>query len=254
MFDIHETKTIKDSVHGYISMPKCFVKHIVDTEYFQRLRNIEQTGMRILYPNAKHDRYCHSLGVFYLGNKAVDALLDNFSRDKLWNISSDQKSILFWAKNKVLFLIACLLHDIGHTPFSHSLEDQIYKNSGPRGINDRIAEIIEKYECHNDDDDINIISMKIKSSAPHEQLGALLVLEKLQKNIEGIFDDLIDMSYPDINTTNILASESYEYNPTIDKDDLRSDLCFIARMILGLKYEDYLPEQSYSVCRPSSLL
>ena len=248
MFDIHETKTIKDSVHGYISMPKCFVKHIVDTEYFQRLRNIEQTGMRILYPNAKHDRYCRSLGVFYLGNKAVDALLDNFSRDKLWNISSDQKSILFWAKNKVLFLIACLLHDIGHTPFSHSLEDQIYKNSGPRGINDRIAEIIEKYECHNDADDINNISMKIKSSAPHEQLGALLVLEKLQKNIEGIFDDLIDMSYPDINTTNILASEYYEYNPTIDKDDLRSDLCFIARMILGLKYEDYLPEHQIRNC------
>lgn len=248
MFDIHDTKTIKDSVHGYISMPKCFFKHIIDNEYFQRLRNIEQTGMRILYPNAKHDRYCHSLGVFYLGNKAVDALLYNFSQDKLWNISSDHKSILFWAKNKVLFLIACLLHDIGHTPFSHSLEYQIYKNSGPIGINDKIAKIIAEYEHRNDPNEINNMSIKIKSSAPHEQLGALLVLEKLKKNIEDIFDDLIAMSYPDVNSSNILVSEYYKYNPTIDKDDLESDLCFIVRMILGLKYEDYFPENQIRNC------
>ncbi len=247
MFEIHDTKTIKDSVHGYISMPKCFFKHIIDTEYFQRLRNIDQTGMRILYPNAKHDRFCHSLGVFHLGNKAVDALLDNFSRDKLWNISSDHSSVLFWAKNKVLFLIACLLHDIGHTPFSHSLEYQIYRNSGSKGINDRIAEIIIEYERRNNSE-ISNISMKIKSSAPHEQLGALLVLEKLEKNIEEIFDDLIAMSYPNINSSNILVSEYYMYNPTIGKDDLKSDLCFIARMILGLKYEDYLPENQIRNC------
>ncbi len=247
MFDIHDTKTIKDSVHGYISIPKCFVNHIIDTEYFQRLRNIEQTGMRILYPNAKHDRYCHSLGVFYLGNKAVDALLDNFSRDKLWNISSDQKSILFWAKNKVLFLIACLLHDIGHTPFSHSLENQIYKNSGTRGINDRIAELIVESE-HLDVSEKSNMSIKIKSAAPHEQLGALLVLEKMRKNIEDIFDELIDISYPSINSSNILISEYYKYNPTIDKTDLESDICFIIRMILGLKYEEHFPEKQIQNC------
>lgn len=247
MFDIHDTKTIKDSVHGYISVSKCFFDHIIDTEYFQRLRNIEQTGMRVLYPNAKHDRYCHSLGVFHLGNKAVDALLDNFSQDKLWNISSDHKSILFWAKNKVLFLIACILHDIGHTPFSHSLEYQIYRNSGPKGINDRIAEKIVEYE-HHDSSETSNMSIKIKSSASHEQLGALLVLEKMEKNIENIFDDLIAMSYPNINSSNILVSEYYKYNPTIDKIDLKSDLCFIARMILGLKYEDFLPENQIRNC------
>ena len=129
MFDIKVTKTFMDSVHGYISVPKCFVENLIDTEYFQRLRNIDQTGMRILYPDAKHDRFGHSLGVFFLGQKAVDALLVNFLEDNYWNISSDNKKIVFWAKNKLLFLIACLLHDIGHTPFSHSLEEEIICNS-----------------------------------------------------------------------------------------------------------------------------
>ena len=57
MFDIPGVKTFMDVVHGYIQIPHCFVEHIIDTLYFQRLRNIDQTGMRILYPNAKHDRF-----------------------------------------------------------------------------------------------------------------------------------------------------------------------------------------------------
>ena len=75
MFDIPSKKVFKDSVHGYINVPQCFVEHLIDTEVFQRLRNIDQTGMRVLYPNAKHDRFGHSLGVFHLGCKAVVALL-----------------------------------------------------------------------------------------------------------------------------------------------------------------------------------
>ena len=82
MFDINENKVFMDSVHGYISIPRCFVDNLIDTEYFQRLRNIDQTGMRILYPDGKHDRFCHSLGVYYLGRRGVDALLNNFSLDE----------------------------------------------------------------------------------------------------------------------------------------------------------------------------
>ena len=83
MFNINETKNFMDSVHGYITIPKCFVNNLIDTEYFQRLRNIEQTGMRVLYPAAKHDRFSHSLGVFHLGQKGVDSLLENFSRENI---------------------------------------------------------------------------------------------------------------------------------------------------------------------------
>lgn len=52
MFDFPESKMFMDSVHGYISVPRCFVGYLIDTEMSQRLRNIDQTGMRILYPNS----------------------------------------------------------------------------------------------------------------------------------------------------------------------------------------------------------
>lgn len=184
MFEIPNAKSFMDSVHGYISIPKCFVKNLIDTLEFQRLRNIEQTGMRILYHNAKHDRFSHSLGVYYLGCKAVDSLLDNFSRDDYWNISSDNNSVIFWAKNKVLFLIACLLHDIGHAPFSHSLEDLVLKNSADEDIlTERLVKIINEIE--------NDSEVKEIKSAPHEKIGALFILEQLRTNVENIYKELI---------------------------------------------------------------
>lgn len=242
MFEIKDVKTIMDSIHGYISIPRCFVENLIDTECFQRLRNIDQTGMRVLYPNAKHDRFSHSLGVFYLGSKAVDALLDNFSDDKFWSISSDSSSIVFWAKNKVLFLIACLLHDIGHAPFSHSLENEIYRNSGDYSIRKKLAHNLNTGECFDEVKPTDI------SSASHEQLGALLIFDEYRDKIEKIYDALIEMSYPNINTSNILYAEYYNYNPVINKKDFDSDLCFIARMILGLKYQDYVPEKQIRNC------
>jgi len=60
-------KVIRDSIHGYIQIPETIVKEIVDSELFQRLRNIEQTNMRALFPAARHDRFIHSLGVYALG-------------------------------------------------------------------------------------------------------------------------------------------------------------------------------------------
>lgn len=160
MFDIPNMKLFMDIVHGYISVPQIFVSNIIDTELFQRLRNIDQTGMRILYPNAKHDRFSHSLGVYHLGCRAVDALLKNFSRSNTyWNVRSDNTSNVFWAKNKILFLLACLLHDIGHAPFSHSLEAELLKNSGgDYGFTLPLGELISKYE-HVEDDDYDRVSL-----------------------------------------------------------------------------------------------
>lgn len=251
MFDIMETKTFMDSVHGYINVPKCFVTHIIDTEAFQRLRNIDQTGMRTLYPNAKHDRFGHSLGVFHLGCKAVDALLENFKLDDYWNISSDSNSILYWATNKVLFLIACLLHDIGHTPFSHALEEIVINNSGDSHVSltQRLADMINQME----DDPSERIEEKDIKAAPHEKIGSLLILEQLSGNIENVFDDLIAMQYPPISSSDILYAEHYNYNPIIEKTNLSRDLCFIVRMILGQKYREYKPQKQIRNCFVSLL-
>lgn len=245
MFEIKQTKTFMDSVHGYIDIPKCFVENLIDTEYFQRLRNIDQTGMRVLYPDGKHDRFGHSLGVFYLGDKAINSLLQNFSQNKYWNVRSDYTNILFWAKNKVLFLIACLLHDIGHAPFSHSLEKEIHQNSGGDQFKAKLAAIINNKEKNCGVHEVSAMSIL---ASHHEQLGAMIVLEKLYQNIESIYDSLIKDSYPYNNTDTILYAEHYKHSVVIDKHEFDSDLCFIARMILGLKYNEYTPEKQIRNC------
>lgn len=251
MFELPEGKLFMDSVHGYISIPKCFVERLIDTEMFQRLRNIDQTGMRVLYPNAKHDRFSHSLGVYHLGRKAVDMLLENFSQEDYWKISSDSRAVTFWAKNKVLFLIACLLHDIGHAPFSHALEKMMLQNSrkvDTEGgqlrevkLPDRLAQELMRLEGNDE-------KIKKIDAAPHEIIGAMYIVTHLRDAVEGVFDDLIEKKYPAVASGDILYAEHYQYDPRIDKSELDRDLAFIARMILGLKYTGYQPEKQICNC------
>lgn len=101
-------KIFLDTVHGYISVPNGYCDKFVDTANFQRLRRIEQLSSRSLYPCARHDRFVHSIGVFHIGER----LLDTIKSD---GVELDESL-------KQSFLIACLLHDVGHSPFSHTLE------------------------------------------------------------------------------------------------------------------------------------
>ena len=126
---IQETKIFRDSVHGYINVPVDYVTNFIDTELFQRLRHIEQTGMRILYPSARHDRFIHSLGTYFLGHKAFECFKRNIYRsyhgiagktDHYIIFEDEKENECFWDKCQLLFEIACLLHDCGHAPFSHT--------------------------------------------------------------------------------------------------------------------------------------
>jgi len=122
-----EYKVFKDIIHGYIEIPKPYVNLFIDTPIFQRLRNIEQTGMRVLYPSARHDRFIHSLGTFFLGAKAFSALKRNIKssvnyRAYFYVKKQEKQNELFWKKHEVLFQISCLMHDCAHAPFSHTLE------------------------------------------------------------------------------------------------------------------------------------
>lgn len=75
--DDTKQKIFRDPVHGYISVPKDFCHAFIDTPIFQRLKNIEQTSMRPLYPSAHHDRFVHSLGVYYLASRAFHHIKKN---------------------------------------------------------------------------------------------------------------------------------------------------------------------------------
>lgn len=109
-------KVFRDSVHGYISIPEEWCRRLVDTPIFQRLRHIEQTSMRCLYPSARHDRFVHSLGVYHLGQKDFEHLCRN-ARDLIKELELSPGEL---DRLRASFLAACLLHDCAHAPFRAS--------------------------------------------------------------------------------------------------------------------------------------
>lgn len=108
----NKRKIINDPVYGFISIPGDFVFDLIEHPWFQRLRNIKQLGLTsFVYPGATHSRFQHGLGALHLMNMAIATL-----RDKGVKISAEEEEAT---------LIAILLHDAGHGPFSHALESSI---------------------------------------------------------------------------------------------------------------------------------
>lgn len=167
---MNESKKIfRDPIYGYISIPKEYCNDIIDTAIFQRLRRIEQTGMRTLYPSAHHDRFAHSIGVFHLGCIAFNHLKKN---SKLfWSEINED----CWEKYRKTFEIACLLHDCGHSPFSHTFENYYLLGRG--------EEIKNEIRSHTND--INFIKYDYGKSTPssHEKISALLLLKNFKDAI-----------------------------------------------------------------------
>ena len=111
-------KRILDTVHGYIMVDEKYVDHIIDTQLFQRLRRVEQTSIRAVYPSARHDRFIHSLGVFHIGSLIVSQLRADAMANANWGETDAVLEKLYGS-----YLSACLLHDIAHAPFSHTFEE-----------------------------------------------------------------------------------------------------------------------------------
>ena len=110
----HERKIINDPVFGFINIPKGLLYDIVRHPLLQRLNRIKQVGLSsVVYPGAQHTRFQHSLGAFYLMSEAITQLASK------GNFIFDSEAEAVQA--------AILLHDIGHGPFSHVLEDTIVK-------------------------------------------------------------------------------------------------------------------------------
>jgi uncharacterized protein len=108
-------KFINDPIYGLITIPNELVSDIIQHPWFQRLRRINQLGMtHYVYPSAVHTRFQHALGAMHLMTQALDVL-----RLK-GNVITDEE--------EEGVLCAILLHDIGHGPFSHTLEQTIVKD------------------------------------------------------------------------------------------------------------------------------
>ncbi len=108
----NKKKIINDPIYGFIAIPDDFIYDIIEHPYMQRLRRITQLGLsHLVYPGAVHSRFQHVLGAMHLMSQAVAVL-----KRKGHDISEEEERGV---------LLAILLHDIGHGPFSHALEFDI---------------------------------------------------------------------------------------------------------------------------------
>ena len=111
----NKRKIINDPIYGFINIPGDLIYDVIQHPVVQRLRRIKQLGLSdMVYPGATHSRFQHVLGAMYLMNHAITVL-----REKNIEITDEEKEAA---------LLAILLHDIGHAPFSHSLEFKLIDN------------------------------------------------------------------------------------------------------------------------------
>lgn len=108
----NKLKIINDPVHGFIRIPHEILFDIIEHPYFQRLRRISQTGLlNLIFPGATHTRFHHAIGAMHLMFTALETL--------------KQKGIKISEEEEKGAMLAILMHDIGHGPFSHALESML---------------------------------------------------------------------------------------------------------------------------------
>jgi HD superfamily phosphohydrolase len=105
-------KIINDPLYGFVSVQNPLIADVISHPWFQRLRHIRQLGLAdLVYPGAGHSRFQHALGAYHLMGRALESL-----RNKGVKISAEESEAV---------TLAILLHDIGHGPLSHALEETL---------------------------------------------------------------------------------------------------------------------------------
>ena len=126
----NKLKIFNDPIYGFITIPNSLIFDLIQHKYFQRLRRISQMGLSYLvYPGAHHTRFHHALGSMHLMQRAVNVL-----RFKDVTISDQDENGL---------LMAILLHDIGHGPFSHAMEHSIVNDISHEEISLKFMERLD---------------------------------------------------------------------------------------------------------------
>lgn len=111
----NKRKIVNDPVYGFITIPNDLVFDLIESHYFQRLRGIKQLGLTFyVYPAAVHTRLQHAMGAVHLMSTALDII--------------ERKGFDLSPEDRLGGLVAILLHDIGHGPFSHALEEVIVQD------------------------------------------------------------------------------------------------------------------------------
>lgn len=128
---MNKKKIINDPIYGFISIPEGLIFDLIEHPYFQRLRYIKQVSLtHLVYPGALHTRFQHALGAMWLMGMAIETLRG--------------KGVVIDSEEEEAALVAILLHDIGHGPFSHSLEHSIVEGVSHEYLSGRIMDELNK--------------------------------------------------------------------------------------------------------------
>src|SRR5215212_663771 len=129
-----ERKIINDPVYGFITIDHPLILSIISHPYYQRLRRIHQMAFaHLVYPGAVHSRLHHSLGAYHLMSCAIGELKN--------------KGTVITPEEALAAKLAILLHDVGHGPYSHALENELIRDVHHEAISLLIMKTLdEEYE------------------------------------------------------------------------------------------------------------
>ena len=163
---MNEAKIINDPVFGFIKIPRGLLYNIVEHPLFQRLNRINQLGLAsVVYPGARHTRFQHSLGAFHLASEAL--------------LTLQQKGQFIFDSEVEAVEAAILMHDIGHGPFSHVLENTLIKGISHEDISLLMMEQIN----HDLGNQLNLAISIFKGEYPknflHQLISSQLDMDRL---------------------------------------------------------------------------
>lgn len=159
-------KILNDPIYGFITIRYPIILNLIDHPYFQRLNRIKQLGLSYLvYPGAHHTRFHHAIGAMHLMQNAIDVL-------KL-------KEIEISEEEELGALIAILLHDIGHGPFSHALEHTLVKGVSHEDISILLMNKLNQEFEGKLDLSIEIFRNKYKKKFLHQLVSSQLDMDRL---------------------------------------------------------------------------
>jgi len=159
-------KIFTDPVHGFIHVPKGLVLKLLDHPYVQRLRRIRQLGLaNMVFPGAEHSRFSHALGALGLMQRVLHHLRE---RDTTITHKEFEST-----------LIAILLHDIGHGPYSHTLEKGIIRNTHHEELTLMLMEDLNRQFEGQLDTAIAIFTGKYPKKFLHQLISSQLDIDRL---------------------------------------------------------------------------
>jgi HD superfamily phosphohydrolase len=163
---INKHKIINDPVLGFITIPNELIYELVQHPLFQRLTRIKQLGLAsVVYPGAQHTRFQHSLGAMHLAFEAIKQLR--------------LKGNIITPTEENGVLAAMLLHDIGHGPFSHVLENTIVKGVAHEELSLRLMQMINEEMGGRLTTAINIFTDKYEKHFLHQLISSQLDMDRM---------------------------------------------------------------------------